>query len=393
MAKIQRQLPPKYILVPDTAVLWHEHKDVPVSPDFTDFWAEYGDKYEIELAVPAVVFGELIYQHTTSALRALDRANYHFGRLSAIADISYKHKVGEANVRRDVEKKLRSWVSNIGATIHETPIDSIDWSELIESALWRRAPFLEDKKIEKGFRDALILETVCDIVTGSRVPNVVFISGDGRFIEACNAKQSSGSKFATYESLDGFSSFLRLLDEELTSEFVTSIQNRARKKFHSAGDDSSLLYREDLIAQIYDNHQEEFSTPDSTPTVGGLLTAARAISTGPNWIAVSDEGVWTGAPSFRELIGTHDFVWESHIVFVQLFEFAGRNTNLLDPTAGSRKLRKNDFKVTWTARVDRTGRFRRMTVEKIKLDSKTFESPTSDDIRRYKLDSAASDAA
>ena len=393
MAKIQRQLPPKHILVPDTEVLWHEHKDIPVSPDFTDFWAEYGDKYEIELAVPAVVFGELIYQHTTSALKALDRANHQFGRLSAIADSSYKHNVGEAKVRRDVEKKLRSWASSIGATIHETPINSIDWSELIESALWRRAPFLEDKNVEKGFRDALILETVCDIATGSPEPNVIFISGDGRLTEACNTKRSSGSQFATYESLDGFSSFLRLLDEELTSEFVTSIQNRARKKFHFDGDDSSLLYRDDLVTQIYDTYPDEFSTPENTPSVGGLLRAAGAISTGPNWKAVSDEGIWIVTPSFRELNGTHDFVWESHIVFVKLFEFTGRTTNLLAPSAGARKLRKNDFKVTWTALVDRSGRFRRMTVDNIELDSKTFASPTSDDIRRYKLDSVDSDAA
>lgn len=386
MAKIRRKLPPKHILVPDTEVLWHDEKDVAVSPNFTAFWEEYGDRYEIELAIPSVVFGELVYQHTTSALKALERANHQFDRLSAIANNNYKHKIGEGKVRRDVEKKLRNWSTSIGATIVETPVDSIDWSELIDSALWRKPPFLEDKKTEKGFRDSLILETVCDISKGSPDPNVVFISGDTLLIQGCDRKRTDGAQFATHESITGFSSFLRLLDEELTKDFVTSIQARARTKFHSDGDDSCLVYREDLISKIREDHADDLNNPDNDGNVGGLLTAALTIPTGSKWAPVSEERVWIVTPSFIRIDGKHDFVWESQILFVRLYEFTGRTTGLLSPIARERRLLRVSFDIVWTARVDSSGRFRRMTVNSVELDAKTFKAPSSDEIRRYMLD-------
>ena len=395
MTTIRRQRPPKHILVPDTEVLWHEEKDVAVAPEITEFWNDYGDKYEIELVIPKVVFGELIYQHTTSALTALNRANKQFKRLSKIADSEYRHKISENKVRRDVERKLRTWVTQVGASVYETPITSIDWAAMIENALWRRAPFLEDRKIEKGFRDALILETICAISSGSPQPNTAFITGDVRLREGCDAKIASGVTFVTYESIGEFSSFLRLLDEELTSDFVTAIQGKARQKFYSDGNESCLLARDNLPTEILDRFSEAFEQPEESQSLGGLLTAAAHLTTKPQslWQPISEDGVWIVAPTFVELSGTHDFIWESHILFIRMYEYTGQSTTLLSRSKGQKRLRKNDFKITWTARIDRAGRFRRMSVDNIELDSKSFESPSDDDIRRYNLDGDTAGAA
>jgi hypothetical protein len=61
MPRIKRQHPPKHILIPDTNILWYEKKDECISPDSGELWNNYGAKYEIELVIPAVAKGELLY--------------------------------------------------------------------------------------------------------------------------------------------------------------------------------------------------------------------------------------------------------------------------------------------------------------------------------------------
>lgn len=389
MPRIKRKRPPKYILIPDTNILWHEKKDVCASPEFSKFWHDYGAKYEIELVLPDVVNGELLYQHMLSALTTLDRINTQFDNLSIYANKNYKHSVNSKRVRDDVKAKFNSWISSLPAEVVETPVDLIDWGNIVHDAIWRRPPFTEDKdkKNEKGFRDALILETVCFIADNRQNTDIAFVSNDGALITAAKDRLKNNKQCSFYETLDEFSSFLRLLDEELTNEFVQAIQKRARAKFHTEKDLSCLLYREKVIIKIRDQYAPQFKSP--VP----MRTFRQALSGGPisikgNWEEYSDEGVWIRAPSFVELQGESDFVWDSRVTFVQLFRYSGPGggTLLTGMTVPEQEnLRKLEFQVTWKAQVGRDARFRKMEVVDIELAEKKFEIASEEEKEQYSV--------
>lgn len=384
MPRIKRKAPPRYTLVPDTNVLWHREKDVVTCPEFEAFWSAYGERYNIGLVLPAVVYGELLYQHTTSAMTALERANKQMDTLSAIAAKRYEHKVTEARVRSDVQHKIDGWLASIGGRVEPTPIHGVDWDRLINDAIWRRPPFLEDKENEKGFRDSLILETMCAISAGSPAPNVAFVSSDQLLLGA--TKERVSKSCLCHESLDEFSSYLRLLDQELTEEFVRAIQHRARTKFFSKGDKTCLFAQAQIVSSVRNQFSDKLAPPKAPVRPLGLI--GQHLRYNESWKPVTDETVWIAPPSFVALSDEVNFDWQSNITFVQLFQYTGPPVNalLLDSVAnGEERLRKMRFSVLWSARVSRDGRFRSMSVKEIKTADETFAPPTNEEVERYGL--------
>ncbi|MBE9582704.1 MAG: DUF4935 domain-containing protein [Proteobacteria bacterium] len=387
MPRITRKRPPKHILIPDTNILWHEKKDVCASPEFSKFWDDYGAKYEIELVLPDVVKGELLYQHTSSALTTLDRINTQFDNLSSYVSKNYKHRVNSKRVRDDVRAKFDSWILSLSAEVVETPVGQIDWGRIVQDAIWRRPPFTEDKdkKNEKGFRDALILETVCFVADKRQDTDIAFVSNDGTLIAAAKDRLKNKKQCSFYETLDELSSFLRLMDEELTNEFVQAIQKRARAKFHTEKDPSCLIYREKIIDKIRDQYAHEFASPVPMRSLGQALSGG-LFSVKENWEGYGEEGIWIRAPSFVELQGESDFMWDSRVTFVQLFRYSGPGGGGLlggMTVPGQENLRKLEFRVIWKAQVGKDARFRKMELVDILLAEKKFEPATEKEKERY----------
>ena len=71
MPKVRRTPPPVHVVVVDTNILWDKDKKLPVSQAFDAFWRKNSPLIPMTLNVPDVVFGELQFQQTTSALKAL----------------------------------------------------------------------------------------------------------------------------------------------------------------------------------------------------------------------------------------------------------------------------------------------------------------------------------
>lgn len=382
---IKRKKVAKHILIPDTNILWCENKALSVSEEFSDFLEKNAGKYDIDLVIPDVVLGELQFQQTTSALKSLRKANAEFQKMSDIAGSKYSHRVEEKRIRRDVEKKLFSWVQQSGCSIVEVPVESIDWKGLIDDAVWRRPPFIEDKNTEKGFRDAVIVQTVASIVNDNKDVDVAFISADG--LARIGAESLVGSRCTCYETLEEFESFLRLTDEKLTNEFVRAVQAKARVKFHSEKDRSCLIYKENLIGNIreeFSNKLEVPAPPSDDLMVGGL---SGLLSSKNRWIPETRETVWIRAPQFVSLENENEFRWRSKIIFVQLYSYEGATLGSLLAAGkvvhGDKKLRKVEFSVIWKSKVSKNGRFIFMEFENFEAPETIFEPITDSDREKY----------
>ena len=74
MAKrIRKQKPKLHVVIPDTSTLWLKDKQHVADPKFDVFWDSYATDFSLEMKIPEVVRGEVLFQQSTSALKSLDK--------------------------------------------------------------------------------------------------------------------------------------------------------------------------------------------------------------------------------------------------------------------------------------------------------------------------------
>lgn len=386
MKKILKGQPSPHIMIVDTNILWNKDKGPPVNPDFDTFWKEHKSLVKLELVIPEVVRGEILFQQTSSALKALDKVSDNIKEISSITASTHRHRLTKETIEKQIAAKLDKWIKSKRASIAKIPLTSIDWMKLCDNAIWRRPPFTLDPKnpdTEKGFRDALILETVLDLARReSRQVNIVFVCNDFLLRTTAENRLSADNRCLFYEKLPDFSSYIRLTKEKLTKEFITTILNRAKEKFYSPGDSTCLFYRDKLKDKIALDYRDKFENPeDSAPSLLSLMGKDKS------W-EPSDNGCWWFYnPEFEKFIGDHEYHWKSTLLFVRGYKrfFTVHFTPsdlLLEPTEKVLFLR---FVVFWKADVKTDGRFHNVTLERIEHLEKTFRIPTDEEVRTFQL--------
>jgi hypothetical protein len=387
MPRPPRRIPPPHTLVVDTSILWHRDKANVVSPEFETFWQDMADVIAVKLVVPGVVRGEILFQQTTSALKALDKANQHISEVSAITDRRYSHRVTEERVRSQVEERIDRWLNSKAAVIALAPVELIDWNSVIHSAVWRHPPFTYDPKNpehEKGFRDCLILETVSHYVQNHQDETIAFICNDRLLREAAESRLADNVKCSFYDSLSDFASYVRLLQQQLTDRFVKSIVSRARRKFFTRRDMSSLYYKANLYKRITSDFAAELQVDEDFQS--RLMSALTKQAMHGQWQWSGPEQIRIANPQFQRLDEPNTFHWSSVITIIRPFH------REVDPTSlaavfGSveEKALTASFVIRWYARVAKDGSFRTCDIEGVELKEKTFDALTTEQRERFGL--------
>jgi hypothetical protein len=382
MSKIKRPSPPEHIVVVDTNLLWHEDKAHVVHPDFDAFWERHSQKFPMKLLIPEAVMGELLFQQTTSALKKLDRVNQEIAEISKITSCSHSHRITTERLKQQVKDRFSAWLEEKDAEIEVTPIAGINWTALIEASIWRQLPFTLDAKNprnEKGFRDALILETVVGICSHySPEVRIAFLCEDFALRTAADTRLKGATNFSSYESLKDFESFIELTQKNLTDTFVKSILSRAREKFYSAENPHCLLEQGDTFKTLRQTYASKIESPPEDSGFLGLLSPTAAVK----WELVGEEQVWITRPRFDHLEETNIYYWVSSVRFVRLHQ---RKRTLAAALYGAeeRRLLVLTVDVTWKANVRSDGRFFDCAIVDSKEAGFSFKEPTPDEAERY----------
>jgi PIN domain len=239
------------------------------------------------------------------------------------------------------------------AGVKPCPLADIDWEKLIQCAIWRKPPFTFDSqtpKNEKGFRDALILETVASICKESTGhESIAFVCADNLLRRSSEERLASIKHFTVYESLFEFESFIQLTQQNLTDEFVKGILSRARERFFRSLDQESLFYKADLRRLLLERYSKELKPP---PEPLQLPTLSSTLS--PTWQRVGTERFGIGRPEFVKLVPPNEYHWAVKVKLAGLFERAG---GWLQPEQTERKKVILTISVEWKATVRNDGRF------------------------------------
>jgi hypothetical protein len=372
------------VLIPDTSVLWHEDKTYPINPTFDTFWDDHESLVTLELIIPDAVRQELLFQQTCSAHKAFDHIAEKLTLISGITGKSHKHRTSKEMLRSQITERLDRWIRGKNAVVQPTPTERIKWAALCEAALWKQPPFTFDVKnpnFEKGFRDALVLETVVDFAAGcNRDVNIAFVCHDNLLRETANKRLASDARCSCYENLQDFSSYIKLTREKLTNEFIKSILRRARNKFFSNGDPECLYLSARIREQIIEFVRADFENPTAHEEPSLRFPSFLSI---PLWKQVGATRRWISAPKFERVVNDAEYYWKTVITSVGQFQDSKSAT-----PESSRRILTVQTAVLWHSRVLSDGRFRSLAFDGLEPGSGSFRIPTDEDIKLFELQPA-----
>lgn len=382
----------KVNIVFDSSVLY-PNSDAIVSSDFENFFQEFSKKCDLNIYIPDVVKGELCYQKFSSASDKLERAKELLSNIARTLDRQRKIPYKTEELRTLVEKRFDVWAKKKKVILLETPLDKISLKELQEKSIWRIPPFEDVKRgfeqckgcrAEKGFRDALILFSVLELVKKNIRNNFYFICGDKLFLITIK-KHIKSKRLILLEAIEELSSRLRLSLEKDNERWINRISNRARDVFINRAW-KELNIREEIIKR----HSERFEIPSTTSEIEFLTSIGSNVQMpdflssnqyksiydpkhvqiyDPSWIKPQniyglsyapsetkyiplDEGkFYLDKPSFQKVEDNNIYIWKSRVSHHREYRDP-RITASLFP-----KIYKVHFNVVWSAKVTRNERF------------------------------------
>lgn len=385
MPRVRRTPPPQHIVVVDTNILWDKDKKLPVCIAFDEFWKKNSPLIPMTLNVPAVVFGELHFQQTTSALKALSSINDSFSELAGITSASYTHKCNEAAIKGQIQAKLEKWLKGHSGQLITTPVTTIDWSAVVESAVWRTPPFTfdpKDSKNEKGFRDAVILETLAHTcLSGGTSKTVIFVCNDYLLRTTAESRLKASKRFLAFESLADFEAYINLTQQQFTNDFVKAIQSHARAKFYAKGDENCIYLKHDLSKKIQDDYSSDLAYQGQS--VGPLTLLMQGNLPAPAQMA--RQLFWIRSTQFSKLEGAREFHWVTRIDVAQLYEIESPQGLIGAAMPPIRRIQVVGFDVNWKSNVKTDGRFHGIQLAGIeKKDTQLLEA-TEENLMQWRL--------
>lgn len=380
---MRREKPPKYVLIPDTGLLWHDDKCLIVNPEFDSFLSQHSKKYELEVHVPEIVMEELSFQQSTSAIKSFEQILPLLEKLNQIIDKNINIKITNAEIKKFARDRAYKWAHDHKIKILPINIEKVDWNKIIHQATWRLPPFTFDSKSpekEKGFRDTLILETaIYKSKEAAEDYNVVFISKDNLLRETAEKAFAGNPNMLVFNNLESFSSYLKLFEEKLTKKFIQNIQHRARKKFYSDDDDNNLWKKFDISSQIINKANEIFKDPLDSGESRGMVALANLSN---KFRPFGARKLFFNNPTFGKLESSNIFYWNSVVTYSQPFQLA-LNFITRKPDSSSKKLKIIQFNVQWHATVKADGRFMSIELDEISVLDSFFDFPTNEQLINY----------
>ncbi len=194
----------------------------------------------VKWIVPDVVRHERQFQMLQAAaqmLPTIERLERLLGH-----NLNITNEILESRVQLAIDQQVQVH----GITIHPMSPGAVDWNRLILDAAYRRPPFQLGEK-EKGFRDALILETFLQIVAGSptsrSVAHIALVSNDQLLRDATAARLSAATNVHLLESIEALKDLINTLSSSVDEQYIAAIRARAAEAFFKTDDQASLYYK------------------------------------------------------------------------------------------------------------------------------------------------------
>jgi len=197
----------------------------------------------IRWIVPEVVRHERQFQMLQEAnqmLPTIERLERLLGH-----NLNITPEILETRVREAVDRQVQQH----GIIVQPLNTNEVEWPRLVLDAAYRKPPFQVGEK-EKGFRDAVILETFLQVVAGAStnraVTRLALVSNDQLLQLAAQSRIGAAANVHLLDSVDALKGLLNTLGSTVDEQYINSIKPSAAEIFFKAKDESSLYYKESV---------------------------------------------------------------------------------------------------------------------------------------------------
>ncbi len=194
------------------------------------------------------------------------------------------HNLGmsEAVLEYKVKHAVESQLNELKISIVEINASDVNWTQIMHSAAYRLPPFDPGEK-EKGFRDALVIESLQQLIAQSpvtpKVCRIVLVSEDKLVCEAARAATSASTNVRVLNTLEEVKGLINTLVSEVDEAFIKQILSKVQPYFFVPKEESSLYYKEGLLKKI----KEQFSQELATKPEGVTQIEANTWYVNPPW--------------------------------------------------------------------------------------------------------------
>jgi hypothetical protein len=219
---------------------------------------------EIKWYLPEIVLKERLFQMNKKGAELL----IPIQKLEKL--LGHNLNITKEIIGSRIDETIKRQLQDNEIEVVKIDTNKVDWENLINSAVSRIAPF-EDNEKEKGFRDALILESLkqvlADSPTTKTICRIAFITNDGPLNAAATNLLSNHSNLYIYPDIDEFVSLINILDSEITEEIINKISLECDKLFFEKDSTEGLYYSANVSKQIKENFSLQLnSKPDNADT-------------------------------------------------------------------------------------------------------------------------------
>lgn len=254
--------PQEYYVIFDTNTLYHSYEK---KTDFSSFtfsgtyenvigFINQLDIYEkVTVVIPTVVWKEMerqiIEAHQAKIIEFRDRAKKYL-----FPEIVLEDK-GDINYSDYIHPVIEAYKTNLALdinTIIELPVASKDrYQSIVERAFEKRPPFEgKDKKSDKGFKDALLWESIMEFATQHDTAKFIYYSKDnvfGKELENEFSESFPNANLIICSTENSVKEHLETWAKEIDIYAYTPIENYVEHK-----DLVEWLQSSDFIVQIID---------------------------------------------------------------------------------------------------------------------------------------------
>jgi len=366
------------IAILDSNALFTENDVEVINPEFASAVADFRE-HGTEFVIPQIVIREIFFRKLVFLRRLETQLRRNLTTAARLTDKELEPVPSRFVLMLRMVRRWKKWSSAHGVRVARIPFNHINWKKLCSASVHRRVPFSPfdpNGKSEKGFRDALVIETLKYELSNRGTKKVVLISDDELVTQAADAC-GAGHDLRIYKSAAEYLSYLQLESKNFLQSLVRYILDEGAKAFYSAGEPTCIYTRFNIPHRILTEFPQELARKPAVSALDVFVagTAPKTYSDATN------DGFQLGVTSVR--------TYESETQRL-LFTSTVRVGRAIRSSAVGEleQIRIADFKVDWIASWEpATYELKPIEVERLHAGEVTFETATDALLRSFNLPS------
>lgn len=195
-----------------------------------------------------------------------------------------------------VRQRIDSQIHQLNLRILPVDPSGVDWVKMMSDAAFRQPPFSPGKH-EKGFRDAVIVEAVGQLVASSSTGRIAVVTGDELLTKAVITKTSSAQNVHVLSSIEELKGLINTLVSNVDEAFIQQMKTAAASFFFEPDNRESYIYKEEIKDRIL---RDFHSLIHAVPAGMNEVERGKALVSRPRFKEkIGDRMYWVSRIAFR----------------------------------------------------------------------------------------------